>query len=83
MIARKLVQIVPAHGIQVGLANLARKHRLVAVKKGKEVPELEEILLLNYLGIDIGRPKGLDLGDEEVAYPLDGLRELALRPGRR
>jgi hypothetical protein len=49
-----LVQVVPAHGVEVGLANLPREHGLVPVEKGKQVLELEEVLLLNYLSIDIG-----------------------------
>jgi hypothetical protein len=46
----------------------------------EEILELEEVLLLNDLGIDIGRPERLDLGDEEVAYSLDSLDGLVLCP---
>ncbi len=70
-----LVQVVPAHRVEVGLADLAREDGLVAVEEGEEVLELEEVLLLDDLGVDVGRPQRLDLGDEEVPYSFDGLGE--------
>ena len=35
----------------------------MAVQKRVEVLELEEVLLLDNLGIDVRRPQGLDLSD--------------------
>lgn len=44
------------------------------MQKRIEIFELEEVLLLDYLGIDVRRPKSLDLGDEEVSNALYSLR---------
>jgi hypothetical protein len=46
---------------------------LVPVEEAEEILELEKVLLLDDLGIDVGRPQRLDLGNEEVTYSLDGL----------
>jgi hypothetical protein len=55
---------------------------LVPVKERKEVLKFEEVLLLDNLGINVGRSQRLDLGDEEVPYSLDGLVELVCACGR-
>lgn len=80
LVPGELVQVVPAHGVEVGLADLTRQDGLVPVQKRKEILELEEVLLLDDLGIDIGRSQRLDLGDEKVSYSLDGLGRSALCP---
>lgn len=73
LVPGELVEIVPAHGVKVCLTYFARKHGLVPVEKGEEILELEEVLLLDNLRIDIGRPQRLDLSDKEVPYSLDSL----------
>lgn len=40
---------------------------MMLMQKRIEIFELEEVLLLDYLGIDVRRPKSLDLGDEKVS----------------
>jgi hypothetical protein len=51
------------------------------VKEREEILEFEKVLLLDNLGINVGRPQRLDLGDEEVPYSLDGLVKLACARG--
>lgn len=56
-----MAEIVPAHGIDVGLCNLVGELRVVSIEEGIEAFISEEVLLLYYLGVNIGRAKSFDL----------------------
>lgn len=47
--------IVPAHGVHVCQRDFLGKGRMVLMQERVEILVLEEVLLLDDLGIDIGR----------------------------
>lgn len=73
MVARKVVEIIPTHRIDIRLAELVGKLLLMASQKGIEVLVFQEALLLDDLRVDARRSERFDLRNYVVTDALDSL----------
>lgn len=73
VVARKVGEVVPTHGVDVGLADFFGELGVVRRHEEVELFVADEALLLDDLSICAGDSEGFDLGDEEVADSLDCL----------
>lgn len=68
-----MAEVVPAHGIDVGLSDFIGELSVVPGEEGVEVSIFEEVLLLDNLSVDVRRAQGLDLSNQIVTDALYGL----------
>ena len=73
----EMAHVIPTHSIDVCLADLLRKLRMVIGQKCVKIFVGNEISLLNDLRIDARRAQSLDMGNEEIAYSLNGLQRVS------
>lgn len=74
LIPRKVTEVIPTHSVDIRLTDLFGKHRVMSSQKRVQIFEANKILLLDDLGIYVGRPQGLDVRNKKISDPLDSLR---------
>lgn len=79
LVPSELAEIIPTHGIHIREANLVTESRVVLIQESISIFNPKNLLLLDDLGVDMGRPYPLDLSNEVVTYPLNRLAGSQLR----
>lgn len=54
LVSCEMMKVVPAHGVHVCLSNLFGEHFVVFSQEGVKVSVADEVLLLDYLSVDVG-----------------------------
>lgn len=62
-VAGEVAEVVPAHSVYVSLSDFVGELGMMAGEEGIEVFIAEKLLLLDYLGVDVGGTEGFDLCD--------------------
>lgn len=73
VVALEVAEIVPTHGVDVGLTDFFRKLGVVGGHKEEELLIADKTLLLDDVGICTGDPNSFDFRHEEIADSLNGL----------
>ncbi len=74
LVPSKVTQIIPAHSIDVRLADLFGKLGVMPGQESVEVFINDKSSLLNDLSIDTRRTQSLDLRNKKISNPLNCLR---------
>lgn len=77
-VAGEVCEEVPAHGVDVGAAEVFGEGGVVVGEEGVEGFVVEEGLLLDYLSVDAGGTEGFDCRDEIVSDSLYCLRKMSI-----
>lgn len=62
-VAGEMAEVVPTHGVDIGLGDFVGELSVVSGEEGVEVSVLEEILLLYDLSVDVRRAQSFNLSD--------------------
>lgn len=67
MITGEVVGVIPAHSVDVCLADVVGQLGLISRKESVQVFVFDETLLLDNLGVDVERAEGFNLRDKIIA----------------
>lgn len=81
-VAGEMAEVVPAHGVDVGLSDFIGELRVVPGEEGVEVFIFEETLLLDNLSVDVRGAQSFNLSNQIVTDALYGLEMLLDRESR-
>lgn len=73
LISSEMVYIVPSHGVHISLANFFSQDFMVFPKKRVKIFVSNEVLLLDYLSIDVRGSECLDLSNKEISDSFNSL----------